>query len=66
MISPWVPDPVQTRPSAPQNRRRPGDNGAMAHPSQPAQESTAALLAGYLHAAGVRHVFGYPGESYRG
>ena len=28
-----------------------------------AQGSTAALLAGYLHAAGVRHVFGYPGES---
>src|SRR5215472_18400541 len=27
MISPWVPDPVQTRPSAPQNRRRPGYNG---------------------------------------
>jgi acetolactate synthase I/II/III large subunit len=25
--------------------------------------STAALLAGYIHAAGVRHVFGYPGES---
>ncbi|HXZ70807.1 MAG TPA: thiamine pyrophosphate-binding protein, partial [Streptosporangiaceae bacterium] len=24
---------------------------------------TAALLAGYVHAAGVRHVFGYPGES---
>src|SRR2546429_429395 len=35
----------------------------MAHLSQPAPESTAALLAGYLHAAGVRHVFGYPGES---
>jgi len=28
-----------------------------------AESSTAALLAGYLHAAGVRHVFGYPGES---
>ena len=27
------------------------------------QASTAALLAGYLRAAGVRHVFGYPGES---
>ncbi len=25
--------------------------------------STAALLAGYLYAVGVRHVFGYPGES---
>jgi acetolactate synthase I/II/III large subunit len=25
--------------------------------------TTAALLARYLHAAGVRHVFGYPGES---
>ena len=31
--------------------------------SAPAQGSTAALLAAYLHAAGVRHVFGYPGES---
>ena len=29
----------------------------------PAPASTAALLAGYLHAVGVRHVFGYPGES---
>ena len=28
-----------------------------------AEGSTAALLAGYLHAVGVRHVFGYPGES---
>src|SRR5256884_7167731 len=25
--------------------------------------TTAELLAGYVHAAGVRHVFGYPGES---
>jgi acetolactate synthase I/II/III large subunit len=33
------------------------------HLSQPAPDSTAALLAGYLDAAGVRHVFGYPGES---
>ena len=31
--------------------------------SAPAPASTAALLAGYVHAAGVRHVFGYPGES---
>ena len=31
--------------------------------SQPAPESTASQLAGYVHAAGVRHVFGYPGES---
>ena len=40
-------------------------NGAMAQlpESAPAPGSTAALLAGYLHAAGVRHVFGYPGES---
>jgi thiamine pyrophosphate-dependent acetolactate synthase large subunit-like protein len=39
--------------------------GAMAQMSAsgPAPESTAALLAGYLHPAGVRHVFGYPGES---
>ena len=28
-----------------------------------AQVSTAWLLAGYVRAAGVRHVFGYPGES---
>jgi acetolactate synthase-1/2/3 large subunit len=27
------------------------------------QGSTAALLAAYVHAAGVRHIFGYPGES---
>ena len=25
--------------------------------------TTASLLAGYVHAAGVRHIFGYPGES---
>ncbi len=31
--------------------------------SAPAPGSTAALLAGYVHATGVRHVFGYPGES---
>jgi acetolactate synthase-1/2/3 large subunit len=31
--------------------------------SAPVPGSTADLLAGYLHAAGVRHVFGYPGES---
>ncbi len=35
----------------------------MAQPPESAPESTAALLAGYVHAAGVRHVFGYPGES---
>ena len=39
------------------------DNGAMAQLPESAPESTAALLAGYVHAAGVRHVFGYPGES---
>jgi acetolactate synthase I/II/III large subunit len=40
-------------------------NGSMAQlsDSAPVPGSTAALLAGYLHAAGVRHVFGYPGES---
>jgi hypothetical protein len=39
-------------------------NGAMPQLSESAPETTtAALLAGYLHAAGVRHVFGYPGES---
>ena len=27
------------------------------------ETTTAELLAGYVHAAGVRHVFGYPGES---
>ena len=31
--------------------------------SAQAHGSTAALLAAYLHAAGLRHVFGYPGES---
>jgi acetolactate synthase I/II/III large subunit len=31
--------------------------------SAPVPGSAAALLAGYLQAAGVRHVFGYPGES---
>ncbi len=36
----------------------------MTHGSSPGRgPSTAALLAGYLHAAGVRHVFCYPGES---
>ena len=41
------------------------DNGAMAQrsASAPAHGSTAALLAAYLHAVGLRHVFGYPGES---
>jgi acetolactate synthase-1/2/3 large subunit len=35
----------------------------MAQASPETTTTTAALLAGYLHAAGVRHVFGYPGES---
>ena len=36
----------------------------MAQLSESAPETTTAeLLAGYVHAAGVRHVFGYPGES---
>jgi hypothetical protein len=36
----------------------------MAQLPESAQETTtAALLARYVHAAGVRHVFGYPGES---
>ena len=35
----------------------------MAQPSDSGPGTTAALLAGYLHAAGVRHVFGYHGES---
>ncbi len=35
----------------------------MAQRTAPAPGSTAALLAGYVRAAGVRHVFGYPGES---
>jgi len=48
------------------------DNGAMAPQGSaavPAQSATAAhgttaaLLAGYLHAVGVRHLFCYPGES---
>ena len=35
----------------------------MAQLPESAPESTAALLAGYVHAAGARYVFGYPGES---
>ena len=31
--------------------------------SSPETAATAELLAGYVHAAGVRHVFGYPAES---
>jgi len=37
-------------------------NGAMAQPSDSGPETTAALLAGYLHAAGVRHVSLHPGR----
>ena len=37
--------------------------GPTAPATTAAPASTAALLAGYLHAVGVRHVFGYPGES---
>src|SRR5580692_8321644 len=38
------------------------ENGAMEE--QPAAPgSVAELLAWYVHAAGVRHIFGYPGES---
>ena len=36
---------------------------AVASDAVAAEASTAARLAGYLRAAGVRHVFGYPGES---
>ncbi len=36
---------------------------APAQSAAAARGTTAALLAGYLHAAGVRHIFGYPGES---
>ena len=36
---------------------------AVASDAVPSEASTAARLAGYLRAAGVRHVFGYPGES---
>ena len=36
---------------------------APAQDAPAARGTTAALLAGYLHAAGVRHIFGYPGES---
>ena len=32
-------------------------------PESAPETTTAELLAGYVHAAGVRHVFGYPGES---
>jgi acetolactate synthase I/II/III large subunit len=37
--------------------------GPTAPATTAAPASTAALLAGYLHAVGVQHVFGYPGES---
>jgi acetolactate synthase I/II/III large subunit len=40
-----------------------GETGAMAQGTSAAPGSTAALLAGYVRAAGVGHVFGYPGES---
>ena len=36
---------------------------AVASDAVAAEASTASLLAGYVRAAGVRHVFGYPGES---
>ncbi len=36
---------------------------AVSSDAGPAEASTAARLAGYLRAAGVRHVYGYPGES---
>ena len=35
----------------------------MAQSSPETTTTTAELLAGYVHAAGMRHVFGYPGES---
>jgi acetolactate synthase-1/2/3 large subunit len=38
-------------------------SGSAAAQGSAAEGSTAALLAGYLYAVGVRHVFGYPGES---
>ena len=38
-------------------------SAAVASDAVAAEASTAARLAGYLRAAGVRHVFGYPGES---
>ena len=51
--------------SAPGVRPGPAGGPGPASPPRrrPAPASTAALLAGYVHAAGVRHVFGYPGES---
>src|SRR5689334_9581611 len=57
--------PGADTPGAPTDRgkARYAHNGAMAQPSDSGPETTAALLAGYVHAAGVRHVFGYPGES---
>ncbi len=48
----FMPNGPPCQPSA-----RQVDNGAMA------EASTADLLAGYLRAAGVQHIFGYPGES---
>src|SRR5262249_16420334 len=57
--------PGADTPGAPTDRGKARDahNGAMPQPSHSGPETTAALLAGYLHAAGVRHVFGHPGES---
>src|SRR5580704_4079181 len=39
------------------------DNGVMSSDSSAADGSVAELLARYLHDVGLRHVFGYPGES---
>src|ERR1700685_2291085 len=39
------------------------DNGGMSCDPSAADGSVAELLARYLHEAGLRHVFGYPGES---
>jgi acetolactate synthase-1/2/3 large subunit len=39
------------------------ESPSSAEPDPAAAGSTASLLAAYLQAAGIRHVFGYPGES---
>jgi acetolactate synthase-1/2/3 large subunit len=54
-------------PTAPATTAAPASTAGPASAAAPASAgapaSAAALLAGYLHAVGVQHVFGYPGES---
>ena len=55
--------PVPARVTCVHNGAMADSSDAVAPDAVPPEESTAARLAGYLHAVGVRHVFGYPGES---